>query len=193
MSAHSRIPAETSLLIAIDVQPAFLRKLPSRDADLLLRRICWLSAVAQWLAIPQIVTAEDIPREGSIHPHLADCLPPDTSIYNKMTFDLSAEPAILAAVRATSRSTAVLVGLETDVCVAQSTLGLLEQGYQVAVVADATGSPGTDHRIGLERVRQAGGALVSVKSVFYEWLRTVERANQFWRECAQLDLPEGIR
>lgn len=193
MPKPARIVAEASLLIVIDVQPAFLRKLPPGDADLLLRRICWLSGVAQWLAIPQIVTAEDIPQEGSIHPRLADCLPPDTPIYNKMVFDLSAEPAIQFAVRETRRSTTILVGLETDVCVAQSALGLLEQGYQVAVVADATGSPGTGQRFGLQRVSQGGGAIVSVKGVFYEWLHTVERANRFWRECPQLDEPEGIR
>ena len=57
--------------------------------------------------------------------------------------------------RRSGRKTAVLVGLETDVCVAHSALGLLGHGYQVAVVADATGSPGTAHGFGLERA--AGG------------------------------------
>lgn len=193
MPSPARVRAESSLLVAIDVQPAFLCKLAPTDAELLLRRICWLSGLAQWLAIPLIVTAEDIPREGSIHPHLAACLHPETPIHNKMVFDLSAEPAILAAVRAARRTTAVVVGLETDVCIAQSALGLLEQGYQVAVVADATGAPGTAHGFGLERISQAGGAVVSVKGLAYEWLRTVERANRFWHERGQLSVPEGIR
>src|SRR6266487_175731 len=88
-------------------------------------------------------TAEDIPHEGSVHGQVAQRLLPDIPVYNKMNFDLTAESAIQAAVANTGRATAVLVGLETDVCVAQSALGLLATGYHVAVVADATGAPGS--------------------------------------------------
>jgi nicotinamidase-related amidase len=193
MSTRSLIATENSILIVIDVQPAFLRKLAPTDADSLLQRNCWLIGVAHWLNIPLIVTAEDIPREGSVHTQIAQSLPPDTVIYNKMIFDLTADSAILAAVANTGRATAILVGLETDVCVAQSALGLLAIGYHVAVVADATGAPGSAHTFGLDRIRQAGGAIVSVKSLFYEWLRTVEQAHRFRQECSHLGVPEGIR
>jgi hypothetical protein len=60
-------------------------------------------------------------------------------------------------------------------------------------VADATGAPGTAHQFGLERIRDAGGAIVSVKGLFYEWLRTVEQARRFRHECRHLGLPEGVR
>jgi nicotinamidase-related amidase len=111
-----------------------------------------------------------------------------------MVFDLSAEPAILAAISQAGRRTAVLVGLETDVCVAHSALGLLRHGYQVAVVADATGSPGTAHGIGLERAANAGALVTNVKSLFYEWMRTVERARQFRAATARtLAIPDGVR
>jgi nicotinamidase-related amidase len=193
MSMRSLIAAEHSILIVIDVQPSFLRKLAPTDVDPLLQRICWLIGVAQWLDIPLIVTAEDVPREGSVDARIAQSLPSDTPVYNKMIFDLTADTAIQAAVANTQRTTAILVGLETDVCVAQSALGLLDNGYHVAVVADATGAPGTAHSFGLDRIRQAGGTIVSVKGVFYEWLGTVEHARQFRQECRQLGVPEGIR
>jgi nicotinamidase-related amidase len=122
MSTRSLIAAEDSILIVIDVQPPFLHKLVPTDADALLQRISWLIGIARWLAIPLIVTAEDIPREGLVHVQIAQSLPPDTPVYNKMIFDLTADPAIQAAVANTRRTTAVLVGLETDVCVAHSCL-----------------------------------------------------------------------
>jgi nicotinamidase-related amidase len=188
------IDVADSVLIVIDMQPPFLDKLPREDSQLLRNRICWLIGVAGWLHVPLVVTAEDIAREGGVDPQVARALPAGIHVHNKMVFDLAADPAILAAVAQTGRKTAVLVGMETDVCVAHSALGLLAHGYQVAVVADATGSPGTAHGFGLERAVGAGALVTSVKSLFYEWMRTVERARKFRTETARtLAIPDGVR
>jgi nicotinamidase-related amidase len=192
MATNSLLVAEDSILVVIDVQPPFLHKLAPEEHPPLLQRIGWLIGVANWLHVPLVVTAEDIPRDGTVDEQIAQRLPRDTPIYNKMVFDLAADPAILAAVEQTQRKTAILAGLETDVCVAHSALGLLGAGYQVAVVADATGAPGTAHDFGLDRIRRAGGAIVSVKGLYYEWVRTVEQARRFRRECGHLGRPEGI-
>ena len=95
---------------------------------------------------------------------------------------LAGDPSIVEAIEQTRRNTCVLVGLETDVCVAHSALGLMQRGHRVVVVDDATGSPGTGHEFGLQRIRESGGLVLSVKGLFYEWTRTVERASQFRRE-----------
>ncbi len=188
------IDVDDSVLIVIDVQPPFLDKLPREDSQLLRNRICWLIGVAGWLQVPLVVTAEDIAREGGVDPQVVRALPAGIHMHNKMVFDLAADPAILAAIAQTGRKTAVLVGLETDVCVAHSALGLLGHGYQVAVVTDATGSPGMAHGFGLERAAGAGALVTSVKSLFYEWMRTVERARQFRTETARtLAIPNGVR
>jgi nicotinamidase-related amidase len=193
MATSTLLAVEDSVLIVIDVQSSFLRKLPPTDHHLMLQRICWLIGVANWLRIPIIATAEDIPREGSVAPEIAAVLPPNTPIYNKMVFDLAAESAIRAAVAETGRKTAVLVGLETDVCVAQSALGLLARGYQVVVVANASAAPGRAHSFGIDRAERAGALIVGVKNLFYEWVRTVEQARRFRRECAELGQLEGIQ
>jgi nicotinamidase-related amidase len=188
------IDVDDSILIVIDVQSTFLAKLPPTESQVLNNRICWLLGVARWLGVPLVITAEDIPSEGSVDPQIARALPAETPVHNKLVFDLAADAAIMAAVEQTGRRTAVLVGLETDVCVAQSALGLLARGYQVAVVADATGAAGTAHGFGVERVRAAGALVTNVKSLFYEWLRTVERANEFQAECRQsLGAPAGVQ
>jgi nicotinamidase-related amidase len=97
-----------------------------------------------------------------------------------MIFGLVADPEILGAVQRTNRDTPILLGLETDVCVAQSAIGLLENGYRVVVIEDAVGSPGKAHQYGLARMRTAGVLLSNVKSLFYEWLRTVENSRNFY-------------
>ncbi len=180
MPRSSLIDADDSILVVIDVQASFLDKLPPDDARALNQRICWLVGVARWLHVPLVVTAEDIPSMGGVDQQLGRALPEGITIHNKLVFGLAADPAILGALEQTGRRTAILVGLETDVCVAQSALGLLGQGYQVAAVADATGSPGTAHAFGIERMRDAGVTIISVKGLFYEWVRTVELALR-WR------------
>ena len=179
MPDSSLLEVNDSLLIAIDIQPGFVQKESEDGSDALLQRMCWVIKVANWLQVPLIVTAEDISRNGSVSDEIAELLPPDTKIYNKMIFGLAAQPDILAAVQETERKTAVLIGYETDVCIAHSALGLMDLGYKVVVVADATGSPGDAHRVGLERIRSAGGIIVSAKSLFYEWVRTVEKSREF--------------
>ena len=175
----SLIDVNDSLLIVIDIQPLFVGKIPAAEQDPLLQRMCWVIKVANWLQIPLVVTAEDLPRIGNISEEVAQLLPPRTRIYDKMVFGLTAQVEILEAVRRTQRNTAVLIGYETDVCITHSALGLIDLCYRVAVVSDATGAPGNAHRIGLDRIRAAGGILVSAKSLYYEWVRTVEKAMEF--------------
>ena len=190
MTYSSLLEVNDSMLIVIDIQSSFVKKESKNEHNTLLQRMCWVIKVANWLGVPLIVTAEDIHRAGYISDEVAEILPPDTKIYNKMTFGLAAQPDILEAVQKTQRKSAVLIGYETDVCVAHSALGLIDLGYRVVVVADATGSPGAAHQIGLERIRGAGGIILSAKSLYYEWVRTVEKALAF--EDSGIETPEGI-
>jgi len=190
MSNSSLLEVNDSMLIAIDIQPHFVKKESKDEDSALLQRMCWVIKVANWLDVPLIVTAEDIPHTGNVADEVLKILPPNTKIYNKMTFGLAAQPDILESVQQTGRKTAVLIGYETDVCVAHSALGLMDLGYRVAVVADATGSPGGAHQIGMDRIRQAGGIFLSAKSLYYEWVRTVAKAMEF--EDSGIETPEGI-
>jgi nicotinamidase-related amidase len=180
--ATSLVDMKDCCLILIDVQQGFLDKLPKKENKRLAKRLLWLLKVAVRLGIPLVVTAEDIKRNGSVIPKLSRALPVETEVHNKMVFDLTADPKIMSAVQATGRKTAVLTGMETDVCVAHSALGLLEQGYRVVVVEDVCASPGKAHANGLARIRDAGALLSNVKSLYYEWLRTVEASRRFHRK-----------
>ncbi|MDP2349700.1 MAG: isochorismatase family protein [Chloroflexota bacterium] len=151
-------------------------------------RIAWLAGVATALGIPVLVTEEDPVRNGPTAPEILARVPASTTAIVKPVFGLSDTPEILAAVEALGRRTVALAGFETDVCVTHSALGLLDRGYRVAVVTDATGSPGEMHELGLRRMRDAGATLVHAKGVYYEWVRTVEAARAF--EAANPDLTD---
>jgi nicotinamidase-related amidase len=166
------IAHEDCVLVVIDAQPGFfgpdLPEPDQADAAQALDRAAWLVALAQRLDVPVVVTEEEPEVNGVTDARLAVA-----PAFVKPTFGLAGTPEILNAV---IRPTAVLVGFETDVCVYQSAVGLLEQGKRVVVVEDATFSPGEMHARGLTRLRDAGARLTHAKALGYEWARTVEGA-----------------
>lgn len=183
------IQSVDSALIIIDPQEHFLDKLGKQSARLLVKRIIWLIGVAKMMEIPVIVTAEDIPNLGGISMGIAKALASDTRIFNKMSFGFAAQSDILRAIRLTGRKTLALTGMETDVCIAHSALGLLGLDYQVVVIPEAVSSPDNGHKAGLERIKNAGGVIMPLKNLYYEWVRTVRKDKEVMR---RMGAPPGI-
>jgi len=180
-NTYSLLESDDSVLIVIDVQDIFLDKLPQADSGELVNKICWLFRLAQWLQIPKIVTAEQYQKQP-LAPELVKLLSDSMPVFDKSAFGLADQADILKAVEQTERKTAVLVGLETDVCVMHSALGLLDRGYRVAVVADAVRTPAPGQEIGFGRMRSAGVIVVNMKNLFYEWLRAIDAVIRFHDE-----------
>jgi nicotinamidase-related amidase len=186
------LDVDDCVLAVIDTQDGFVEKLPSGERADLVDRIRWLCKLARWLHVPVVVTEEEPERNGATAWIIAAELPPATVRHPKPVFDLSACAPILDDVARYGRATVVLCGLETDVCVAQSALGLLDQGKRVVVVEDAVASPGTAHAQGLGRMARSGVEFVGLKGLAYEWLRTVERSVDFEAYSGN-DAPAGIQ
>jgi nicotinamidase-related amidase len=175
ISMHQSLSdVDDSLFIVIDVQQKFLDKLTKEQVEPLVNRIRWLIQIAGELNVPVVATAEDIPALGSTIPKIAAVFPKETKEHNKMSFGLTKDPDIMSEINAAGRKTAVLMGLETDVCVMQSALGLLRNGFRVVVLSDAIASPGPCHDAGIIRMQNAGVIISTVKGTFYEWVRTVD-------------------
>jgi nicotinamidase-related amidase len=189
------IERSDSILVVVDAQPSF----SGSDADDgraagASREVAgWLAGVAAALAVPIVVTEEDPAANGHTDPVIARWFSAGTPVLTKPVFGLAEVPQILAAIEAAGRQTAVIVGAETDVCVAQSAIGLLDRGYRVVVVSDATFSPGAMHVHGLRHVRDAGAELRHAKGVYYEWIRTLEAARRFEHDHPDLTKPPGFR
>ena len=181
-----------SVLLVVDAQPGFHRAADGAAGDVV-ERIAWLVGVAVALGVPIVATEEDAARNGPTEPEITARFPDGTPVLAKPVFGLADDPEILAAVEGTGRGTAVIVGMETDVCVAHSAIGLLDRGKRVAVVSDATYSPGAMHEHGLRRIADAGGVVMHAKGVYYEWIRTLEAARAFGAANPDLTAPPGFR
>jgi nicotinamidase-related amidase len=178
-----------SVLVVVDTQPGFFADdEPERGAAAAtVERATWLATVARLLGIPAVVTEEAPDREGHTEPRLLERLGPDAPVLTKPAFGLAECADVVAAIRATQRPTTVLMGFETDVCVSQSAIGLVDLGFRVVVVADASYTQtAAQHEFGLQRMTQAGVELVHCKGVAFEWMRTVEQAIETSRAVREL-------
>jgi nicotinamidase-related amidase len=183
-----------SLLLVIDAQAGFggSTEATAREAARSRAVAAWLVGVAAALGVPIIATEEDPAANGPTDPSIESRLPAGTPVFPKAVFGLADEPEILAAVESTGRRTAILVGAETDVCVAQSAVGLADRGFRVVVVADATFSPGEMHDHGLAHMRESGVEVRHAKGVYYEWVRTLTEARAFQADHPDLARPPGF-
>ena len=107
-----------SILVVIDVQEGFYGdSLPPDDgarAREALARMTWLAKVARRLSVPAVFTEEDPQRNGATFSPIADVFP-DARAAVKPTFGLTGTPELVDRIESTHRTTAVLIGFETDV------------------------------------------------------------------------------
>lgn len=184
------------VLVVIDAQPGFYP--PSRlDVDRAqfasaLDRSAWVAAVAAALDVPTVLTEEDAATNGPTYDAITGVLPPTSPVLVKRVFGADANPEIDSAVRDHGRPAVVLVGLETDICVAHSAIGWQGSGLRVVVVHDAVYSAGAGHVNGIARLRAEGVELLSAKELYYEWLRDLPSVRAFDAAHPDLATPPGF-
>ena len=186
----SLVSVDDSVLVVIDIQESFLIKYDSSVGKPLLEKVVWLLKIAARMDVPVVAMAEDIENAGNLNQSILNALPLATKVHDKNAFGLVGNPKILADIEATQRNTAILVGMETDVCVAHSALGLMQCGYRVVVLQDAVATTSGDEATGLNRMRDAGAAISSVKAITYEWLKTVQNTTEFFDKFPELQAIE---
>ena len=187
---------EDSVLLVIDAQERFYG--PERadvDRETLHRtfeRAGWLTAAAGALGVPVLVTEEAADQNGPTDPRVAQHLPGGTPVLDKRYFGAPDNPEIMAALDDTGRGTVVIVGLETDVCVAHTALLLLDRGRRVAVAEDCLFSPGEAHDAGLRRLRDGGVEMLTAKMVFYDWVRGLSELDAVCSTSESVRRPPGF-
>ncbi len=183
---RSLVDVEDSVLVVIDIQDRFLAKCDNATTQAMVEKVAWLLQVAQFLGVPVVAMAEDMDNVGNLTQAILEALPEGTKVHNKNAFNLADNPEILAAVDATDRKTAILVGMETDVCVAHSALGLMEHDHKVVALKDGVATTAADEEIGLGRMHDAGAVISSVKALYFEWIRSVKNARRADAEAPAL-------
>ena len=174
-SRHSLlIDSSDSILLLIDLQEGFLKKLTAERRDAVIDHCRFLIEAAARFRVPVFATVEDPARNGMTTERVRACLEPDLTQRDKRIFGLCGQSDLRDAILAQPRRTAVLIGMDTDVCVLHSAVGLLAEGFHTAIVSDATEAPGAGREQGLARAAALGVEIVGTRGLYYEWVRSVD-------------------
>ena len=159
-------PLDTALLV-VDVQDRLLAVMP--DAPGLIRDVGFLLDVANLLKVPAVATEQYPQGLGPTNAELVRRLPPERPA--KTAFSCCGAPGLLSELRRHGRPNVVVAGMETHVCVLNTTLDLLAEGLTVFVAADAVQSRfRVDHDTALRRMGRAGAILTTAETTAFEWL-----------------------
>src|SRR5207302_10760666 len=126
------------------------------------------------LNIPALMNVPYPKGLGNTVPEVASLLPENEPI-EKLFFSCFGSDVFCSTLKRLpgNRNTAILCGMESHICVAQTALAALREGYLVHVASDAVSSRTEwNWRIGLERMRAAGAVISSAEMMIYELMRS---------------------
>jgi nicotinamidase-related amidase len=163
---------ENTVLIVIDIQGKLASLMHRRDEfyDNVVRMI----KGAQVLEIP-IIWNEQIPDKlGPTVDKIKEALNQAGPLV-KTSFSCCGNPVFNKTLANMNRKQALLVGMETHVCVYQTAIDLLNNGYVVHLVADAVSSRIPENiDIGRNAIAKAGAHITSVEMSLLEILKEAQ-------------------
>lgn len=165
MPEVARVRASESVLVVVDVQDKLLAAMP-RAAELV-RSVAFLLDVAALLEVPVRATEQYPKGLGPTTAEVAKRL--TTPAVEKTAFSCCGADGFVASLQ---RRTVVLVGMEAHVCVVQTALDLLDDGFRVVLPVDAVASRfDLDADTGLRRLERVGAILTTAEAVAFEWMQ----------------------
>jgi nicotinamidase-related amidase len=161
-----RLIRSSTGLVVVDIQERLLPAMVGPEQ--LVQNALRLLKGAAALGLP-VFSTEQYPKGlGPTVPQVATAIPGFAPM-EKLAFSARGAAGFLSALKARKVTEILLCGIEAHVCVAQSCLDLLDEGFNVFVAADAISSRTTQNcRIGLERMRDAGAVIVSTEMALFE-------------------------
>jgi nicotinamidase-related amidase len=171
MHTINDVTTENSAIIFIDHQPFVAFPVRSISPDELTNNVTGLAKVARALEIPTVlstINAEGGPLADPLFIQLQGVFPELTPI-DRTNTNAWADPAFVAAVKQTGRTKLIMCGLWTEVCVAQTVLSAMKDGYDVYFVSDCSGGVSLEaHNDAKARMTQAGAHPITWMAVMAE-------------------------
>jgi nicotinamidase-related amidase len=170
--ARRLLDADQCALVVVDIQEKLLP--PIFQKDQLVRNTKLLIRAARILKIPALVSTQYAKGLGGTVTEIASLLP-ETEPVDKQLFSCFGSDVFCTLLKRLpgNRNTLLLCGMETHICVMQTALAALGEGYLVHVASDAVSSRAEwSWKVGLDRMRAAGAVISSTEMMVYELVRS---------------------
>jgi nicotinamidase-related amidase len=164
------ITIDNSALIFIDHQPWVAFSVQSIDRTLLVNNVTGLATVARDLGVPTVLTtvgASGGPLNDPLFAQLSEVFPDQAPIDRVST---NAWADIKPAIETTGRRVLLIAGIWTEVCLAQTALSAIKDGYTVYFISDCSGGVTREaHEDAKQRMVQAGASGINWIGLVTEW------------------------
>mgnify|MGYP001027959046 CR=1 FL=1 len=168
MPRRGLIQREGSVLVVIDLQEKLLPHIAEKDE--ISKNIEKLVRFAKIMRIP-IVMTEQYPK--GLGPTILGVkqLVPETEPIEKVEFSCFGSERFTEALARLKARTLIIAGIEAHICVTQTAIEAVSNGYEAYVVSDGVSSRRLDDKAtALERMRQSGVTIASTEMLMYELL-----------------------
>jgi nicotinamidase-related amidase len=167
---------EKTALLLIDIQEKILAVM--NEPEQVIKNSLILIKGFKALNIPIFYTEQYPKGLGQTTPAILKELE-GLSVIQKMSFSCSGVPNFFTRLVDNNVSQVVIAGIESHVCVQQTALDLLANGFQVDIAADATSSrKDIDYKFALKRMRSLGAEITTSEAILFELL-TVAGTDEF--------------
>jgi nicotinamidase-related amidase len=164
-----RILKEHTLGLVIDIQERLLPHIAENEE--LLEKTGVLLEGLKILDVPIVITEQYRKGLGPTLATIQDRIQ-DFKAHEKMTFSCCDDNDFSEELEKQGRKNIIICGIESHVCILQTTVDLLEKGYQPVVIADCISSRKlSDKSIALDRMKQEGAIISSCESILFELAR----------------------
>jgi len=173
---------QDSILVIIDVQEKLVNAL---EKDTVVKKTAILAQAAKILDIPILITEQYPKGLGSTVDSVKETFDKNTTVIEKSSFSAAKENEFMKILKAYDKKQIIICGIETHICVHQTTADLLEEGYEVYVAKDACASRNKyEFKQGIEIMKDNGAKISCIEIILFEWLKSSK--NPYFKEIQAL-------
>lgn len=158
---------DDTLVLMIDIQEKLVNSL---NKTTIVSKAEKVLNAAKILGIPVLVTEQYPNGLGNTVNSLQNII--NEPAFEKTYFNALLEEGFLDKIRSYGQKQIVIMGIETHICVYQTALALMNEGFEVYVVKDACASRNKyEFKQGINGMQAEGAKITCVEIVLFEWLK----------------------
>ncbi|WP_237056631.1 isochorismate family cysteine hydrolase YcaC [Microbulbifer sediminum] len=173
---YIRLEKDNAAVLLVDHQTGLCSLVRDIEPDKFKNNVLALTDLAKYFQLPTILTTsfEDGPN-GPLMPEIKDSFPDAPYIARPGQINAWDNEDFVKAVKASGRKQLIIAGIVTEVCVAFPALAAIEEGFEVFVVTDASGTfdPFTRH--------SAWGRMAAAGAQLMTWFGVACELHRDWR------------
>jgi nicotinamidase-related amidase len=159
-----------AIVLAIDLQEKLVR---ATNADEEIQNAKKLIEAANILNIPVIVTEQYPKGLGNTVEAIKNLFNNSTAVIEKTAFSALMESEVLETLIKSGRKQVILFGIELHICVYQTALELIEKGFEVYLIKDASKSrKDFEFNCALELLKNKAANVTCLEMVLFELLKS---------------------